>query len=129
MTRREFLQALGWTTAGAVVFGPTLCEARGGVTAEQVETLPLLVGDVLTIEGCYCLNPVTHLPTAQLQLFVITAVDGGGVRLYPKPRTWSTDWVPAEKTRPIWARRTDADQERGGLEQAQERTAGHEAVG
>lgn len=67
MNRREFLAALGATAAAVALNGVPLADFPEGAP------LALMVGDVITIDGVYAINPMTRKATPYLQQFVITA--------------------------------------------------------
>lgn len=68
-TRREFLVSLGIGAAEMAAASANL-----GWEPNSLDTL-LHEGDILTIEGIYEVDPVTHRSTSTLQRFVVTATD------------------------------------------------------
>lgn len=115
--RRAFLRRFGFGTvaAAAAASGVVDLERLLWVPGEKTIFLPepdilpvafdLAVGDLLTVEGWYALNPITLKPTTLLKQFLVTQnMKSGGVlqesRLYPKvirEGCYSNTWAPPVK--------------------------------
>lgn len=84
MIRRTFLKAFG-----AAILGLTLTKTLPGIGGADAQAIPeppsqeFRVGDVLTFEGRYAVNPVTRERTDHLQWFIVTATDGSKMTLHP----------------------------------------------
>jgi hypothetical protein len=100
MNRRAFLKALGFgTVAAAAAATSTLdVERLFWAPGEKTIVLPpaqvfrecLDVGDIITIDGLFAINPVTRQYTPYLQQFVVRAdvrADEPLVKIYPSIRT------------------------------------------
>lgn len=83
LDRRSFLQSFA-TAVGVAAIDPEKLLWKPGEKIIFIPPSPKLinvdlelfrVGDVITIEGIYAYNPITHTPTTHLKQFVVTADD------------------------------------------------------
>lgn len=90
MNRRGFLGLLGAAVTGAVLDPEKLLWRPGAkvisipkVEIPEIALSPISfdVGDVITIEGWYKLNPLTRATTSELQQFVVTRPSPAGREL------------------------------------------------
>ena len=78
MIRRAFLKAFG-----TAILGLALTKTLPGIGGADTPAIPeppsheFRVGDMLTFEGRYAMNPLTRARTDHLQQFIVTAIADG----------------------------------------------------
>ena len=86
--RRHFLRVLGAAVVAIAAAPAVIASPASPITLGEPWGTSFTVGDVVTIDGVYEINPITRVETEYLRNFVVTANEHVGdkaLRLHPMP--------------------------------------------
>lgn len=116
ISRRGFLSVLGAGLAGAAIDPEKLLWTPDkkliSIPKRVIQTSQFSIGDIITMDGFYKVNPVTRKSTRQLMEFVITGYSSGAPTFYPAALDkgpWQNiviDWTVKPEIRPYLRGRT-----------------------